>query len=312
MQAAKDLDLLRAVVGDDELHYLGYSYGTFLGATYAELFPERAGRLVLDGAIDPTTSGTEVGTIQATGFESAIRAFMADCLTTSSCPFSGTLDDAMADLQALLASVDADPIEASDGRLLGADALMMTIVTTMYNEDYWPLLSDALADVLAGDAEYAYIIADAYYGRDTTTGQYLDNSTEAFNAYNCMDYPDDITDAEADAAQELVEKEAPTFAPYWSSDSDVSICDFWPAPPTGTRDALTADGAPPILVIGTTNDPATPYQWAVALADQLSSGVLITYEGEGHTAYNGESACVNDAVEEFLINDVVPTDDLAC
>ena len=306
LQAAQDLDLLRGVLGDEQLHYLGYSYGTFLGATYAKLFPERVGRLVLDGAIDPAVSGLEVGTTQGVGFESALRAYMAACLAGQDCPFRGTVDDAMADLGTLLASVDARPLAGADGRQLGADTLMTAIIAALYSEDSWPYLTAGLADALAGDPEIALQLADFYNGREG--GVYLDNSTEAFRAYNCMDYPvgDDSEDA---AAEELLAAEAPTVAPYWSGPDS---CEVWPYEPTGVREPITAEGAAPIVVVGTTNDPATPYEWSVSLADQLASGVLVTRVGEGHTGYNKGNACVDAAVESYLVDGTVPEDGLTC
>lgn len=307
VNAARDMDLLRAVLGDDELHYLGYSYGTFLGATYAQLYPDRVGRLVLDGAIDPSVSGLDVGTTQAIGFESALRAFMADCLTDRECPFRGTVDDAMADLGTLLASVDKAPLPADDGRMLGADSLMTGIIAALYSQDSWPYLRQALGDALDGDPELAFFLADFYYNRSESG--YEDNSTEAFRAYNCMDYPLETDAAAEDAAEALIAEKAPTIAPYWTG---VDACEVWPSPPTGTRGPITADGAAPILVVGTTNDPATPYEWSVSLASQLASGVLITREGEGHTGFNKGNACVDDAVEAYLLEGTVPTDDLVC
>ncbi|WP_348670269.1 alpha/beta hydrolase [uncultured Microbacterium sp.] len=305
--SARDMDVLRAVLGDAQLNYLGYSYGTFLGATYAKLYPEKVGRLVLDGAIDPSISGLEVGTTQALGFESALRAYMADCLDGQDCPFRGSVDDAMADLGILLAAVDAEPLPAADGRQLGADSLMTGIIAALYSQDSWPFLTQALTDALAGDPTLAFTLADFYNGREG--GEYTDNSAEAFRAYNCLDYPDDATDAEEQAAEDLIADEAPTIAPYWSGPDP---CDAWPADPTGVREEITADGAAPILVVGTTNDPATPYEWSVALADQLSSGVLITRVGEGHTGYNKGNACVDDAVDAYLLNGTVPDGDITC
>lgn len=305
--AARDMDLLRAVLGDKKLNYLGYSYGTFLGATYAKIYPERVGRLVLDGAIDPAVSGLDVSTTQAVGFESALRAYMAACLTESDCPFRGSVDEGMADLGTLLASVDRAPIEASDGRMLGADSLMTAIIAALYSQDSWPYLTVALSDVLQGDADVAFQLADFYYGREG--GTYSDNSTEAFRAYNCMDYPDDSTQEQKDASDAKIKAEAPTVAPYWSGPDP---CAQWPYPPTGVREPISADGAAPILVVGTTNDPATPYEWSVSLAEQLSSGILITRVGEGHTGFNKGNACVDNAVEAYLLDGTVPDGDVRC
>jgi pimeloyl-ACP methyl ester carboxylesterase len=233
--AARDMDLLRAVLGDEQLNYLGYSYGTFLGATYAKLYPEKVGRLVLDGAIDPSVSGLDVGITQGIGFESALRAYMADCLTDDGCPFRGTVDEAMADLGALLAGVDRDPIPNSDGRLLGADSLMTAIVAALYARETWDYLTTALTDVLQGKPEIAFQLVDFYDNRED--GVYVDNSTEAFRAYNCMDYPVDATDEEQADAQALLEAEAPTIAPYWEGPDP---CEVWPYPENVVRETITS------------------------------------------------------------------------
>lgn len=305
--AARDMDLLRAVLGDTSLNYLGYSYGTFLGATYAKLYPDKVGRLVLDGAIDPSVSGLDVNVTQGVGFESALRAYMDACLGGDDCPFNGTVDDGMADLGTLLASVERSPLKASDGRELGADSLMTAIVAALYSEESWPYLTMALSDALQGNPDTAFQLADFYYSREN--GAYSDNSTEAFRAYNCMDYPVDTSPEDLAAAQATLAEKAPTVAPYWFGPDP---CEVWPYPPTGVREPIVAEGAAPIVVVGTTNDPATPYEWAVSLADQLSSGVLVTRVGEGHTGYNKGNDCVDQAVEAYLLKGTVPEDGLRC
>lgn len=305
--AARDLDLLRGVLGDEKLSYLGYSYGSFLGATYADLFPKNVGRVVLDGGLDPSIPSAIVGARQAAGFQSAFDAYLARCLTGSDCPFTGTVANARQQMGDALAAVDASPLAASDGRMLGADSLVTGVVSALYSEGNWPVLSSALTGVLEGDPDEMFELVDRYYNR--YDGTYLDNSTEAFSAYNCMDYPADPADVVTRANDEVAEK-APTFAPYWSS--DVSLCDAWPYPPTGTRDEIHAEGAAPILVIGTTNDPATPYEWSAALAEQLSSGILLTRVGEGHTGFNKGNACIDDAVVAYFEHDTVPGGDLRC
>ncbi|MFL0412168.1 alpha/beta hydrolase [Microbacterium paludicola] len=306
-QAARDMDLIRGVLGDEKLTYLGYSYGTFLGATYAKLFPDRVGRLVLDGAIDPSVSGTDVGITQGIGFERALRTYMQSCLDGEGCPFDGTVDQAMGDLSALLAAVDRSPLPAPDDRQLGADTLVTAIVAALYAPENWTYLTQALSEALQGDPTTAFMLADFYNGREN--GEYADNSSEAFQAYNCMDYPVAQSQEAEDAASALLEKEAPTIAPYWEGPG---VCEVWPHEPTGVREKIAASGAAPIVVIGTTGDPATPYDWAVSLADQLSSGVLVTYEGEGHTAYNGQSDCVDQAVDAYFLEGTVPQDGLRC
>ena len=307
VNSARDMDLIRAVLGDKQLNFLGYSYGTFLGATYAELYPQKAGRLVLDGAIDPSTPGLEVGATQALGFESALRAYMQSCLDSGDCPFNGTVDEAMADLGALLAAADRSPFENGDGREMGADSLMTGIISALYSQESWTYLTQGLAEVLQGDPATMFILADFYNGRED--GVYLDNSTEAFRAYNCMDYPVEDDPAAEAAAEAKIADGAPTVAPYWSGPD---ACAAWPYPPTGTREEIHAEGAGPIVVVGTTNDPATPYEWSEALAGQLEEGVLITRVGEGHTGYNKGNSCVDDAVEAYLLDDSVPEDGLRC
>ncbi|WP_431795207.1 alpha/beta hydrolase [Microbacterium enclense] len=306
--SARDMDVLRAVLGDPKLNYLGFSYGTFLGATYAGLFPERVGRMVLDGGIDPTVSGSDTSLRQAVGFEDSMRAFMADCLRTDECPFAGSVDNAMSDLSALLARVDARPITASDGRQLGGDTLMTAITAALYSEESWAYLRSALTDAVNGRADVAFQLADFYTGRMGDT--YDGNTMEAFVAYNCMDYPDEGTDADLAALQEQLNAAAPVVAPYWTGGGDP--CAAWPVPPTGVRQAITAAGSPPIVVIGTTGDPATPYEGAQALASQLSQGVLVTNVGEGHLGYNKGNACVTDAVDAYLVDGTVPEDGLRC
>jgi pimeloyl-ACP methyl ester carboxylesterase len=309
VNAAHDLDLLRAVLGDDQLYYLGYSYGTFLGATYAELYPEHAGRLVLDGAIDPSASIFDVTVAQSQGFESALAAYLEDCLASDECPFTGTVDSAKHVIADLLASVDASPLTASDGRRLGSSALLTAIIYPLYSADSWPYLSQMFDQVMSGDPTYAFFFADQYNGRDEN-GEYINNQTEAFSAYNCRDYTfDPDVDRMRQNAEELVQA-APVMGPYMGY-GDIA-CSTWPYPEQAERNEIHAQGADPIMVIGTTNDPATPYAWAEALADQLDSGFLVTYEGEGHTAYNKGSECVNAAVERFLVDGTVPSDGLRC
>lgn len=305
----RDLDMLRAIVGDDKLNYLGYSYGTYIGARYADAFPERVGRLVLDGAIDPSADEAEVVRQQTVGFEAALRAYVTDCLNDSGCPVTGSVDQAMAQWGALLDQVDERPIEASDGRVLTSGTLLTSIITPLYSQDNWTYLDQLFETVSDGDADLAFMLADFYYGR--SNGVYEDNSTEAFMAINCLDYPAavpldaDRMRADADELAEL----APTIGRFQGF-GDV-FCASWPVRGALTRDPVTAAGADPILVVGTTGDPATPYRWAVALAEQLRSGVLVTFEGEGHTAY-GQSDCVTAVVDDYFLRGTVPTADPLC
>ncbi|WP_350347423.1 alpha/beta hydrolase [Agromyces sp. G08B096] len=307
VSAARDLDLLRAVLGDEQLHYLGYSYGTFLGATYAGLYPEHVGRLVLDGAIDPAASLTEVSAAQAVGFEEALRAYLDDCLATDDCPFTGSTDEAMDEIGALIASVGESPLRGTDGRMVGSDTFITAIIYPLYSPESWSYLDDLFTSVQFGEADLALALADGYNGRDAD-GTYLDNSSEAFTAINCLDYEPLVgIDAVRASAAEIAAA-APLIGPYFGAPS----CTDWPVPSEAVRAPIHAEGAAPILVVGTTGDPATPYDWAVSLADQLESGVLVSYDGEGHTAYNKSNACVDDAVERYLIEGVAPGSDPNC
>ena len=308
ISAARDLDLLRAVLGDEQLSYLGYSYGTYLGARYAELFPERAGRLVLDGAIDPSVSESEVNLTQARGFESALDAYLEDCLGRSDCPFDGTLQAARTRIAQLLRDLEAKPLVGDDGRRLGAGTMFNAIILPLYNRGNWTYLDELLVETMDGGTDTAFFLADIYNDRDAS-GAYSNNGTEAFLAINCLDYPSDGDPATMRAQAAQLAREAPVFGPWMAFGG--TQCPQWPFPSTNERGPITAPGSPDILVVGTTNDPATPYLWAQALASQLERGHLVTYRGEGHTAY-GTSECVTDVVDDFFLDGVVPAADPMC
>lgn len=309
VSAARDLDLLRAVLGDEKLNYLGYSYGTFLGATYAELYPEKTGRIVLDGALDPSTTDFDVTKTQAVGFEKSLRAYIADCMTSSNCLFAGTVDQSMKKISALLDRLDASPLRADDGRLLGSSAMFTAIILPLYSQSTWPILTDVFTEVFSGESELAFNIADAYYGRNFD-GTYEDNSTEAFVAINCLDYMSSSTRASLEAEAAELAAAAPVFGPQMSYGG--TSCDQWPFTSTRVREPIAAKGAAPILVLGTTGDPATPYKWAESLASQLESGQLVTRNGEGHTAYNKSNSCVDNVVDDYFLKGTVPTSDPNC
>lgn len=308
--AARDLDLLRSVLGDAKLNFLGYSYGTYLGANFAELFPTKVGRLVLDGAVDPAASNADVNIAQAKGFESALRAYLVDCLSKTTCPFAGqSVDQAMQSIRAMLDQVEAEPIEAGDGRQLGANSLLTAIIYPLYSPDAWDALSKMFVSVQRGQADMAFRFADGYNGRNDD-GTYGDNSTEAFRAINCLDYQYDPSIESMQAQRAALEAAAPVIGTFFAF-GDIG-CAVWPHQSRSLRTAVAANGSDPIVVIGTTNDPATPYQWAVNLSQQLSNATLITYQGEGHTAFNKSNACVDDAVNAYFINGTVPPAQLTC
>ncbi len=307
--AARDLDMLRAILGDKKLNYLGYSYGTLLGQVYAQLFPDKTGRLVLDGAVDPAASDFEGTATQAQGFESALTAFLKDCLTQKDCPFTGTVDESLTQIRTLLNQLDASPLNNSDGRQLGSSTMFTAIILPLYNKDNWQYLRQLFASVFGGDASYAFQLADNYNGRNPD-GTYSDNQTEAFISINCLDShgDGDVTQMRAEAAQ--LAQLAPVFGPQMSYGG--TGCPNWPVPAKRDRGPIVAPGSADIVVVGTTDDPATPYKWAQTVASTLEHGHLVTYQGEGHTAYNKSNDCVNNAVDNFLVNGTVPTTDPMC
>ncbi len=309
VSAARDLDLLRATLGDTKLNYLGYSYGTFLGATYAELFPKKTGHLVLDGALDPATSDFDVTKAQAVGFENAMKAFLKSCLGTSDCPFTGTVDGAMAQIRGILDDLDASPLRNSDGRELGSATMFTAIILPLYSKSNWKYLDQLFADVEKGSARVAFALADSYYERNAN-GTYNDNSTEAFDAINCLDYVSDASVATMRVQAAELKKAAPTFGPQMSYGG--AACATWPFKSTRQRGPIAAAGSAPIIVVGTTNDPATPYVWAQNLAKELQNGHLVTRKGDGHTGYNKGNACVDAAVDYFFLDNTVPKTDPKC
>ena len=308
--AARDMDILRAVAGDEKLNYLGFSYGTLLGATYAELFPDNVGRVVLDGALDPSSTNEEVTLGQAAAFEKAIRAYVQDCLSGNNCPLDGTVDEGITTIRELLASIEASPMTAADGRAVTVSTFVSGFILPLYDDGNWPVLSQALAQVLdEGDPTYMLRLADISAEREED-GTYRSNSTVAFNAVNCLDYPMRTDDAQMAAdAQELM-KASPTIGKYLAYGG--VTCESWPFPPVNEPHEINAAGAAEMLVIGTTGDPATPYEWSEALAAQLDSAVLLTWEGEGHTAYGRGSQCIEDAVDDYFVDGTVPADNTVC
>jgi len=304
----QDLDLLRAIVGDTTLTYFGYSYGTEIGARYADRFPDTVGRLVLDGATDPTSTTFEVVLAQSEGFENALRAYLEGCPALGECPFTGSVDESLTLIRDLYDRLGDDPIPAADGRFFDSAVLDIAIATALYNEASWSFLSQMFAELRTGEVGTGFLLADFYYGREG--GEYVDNSLEAFIAINCLDYPVE-TDREVIAQQnERIRELAPTTADP-SPLGDV-LCANWPYSFDGELAPVRAAGAPPILVIGTTGDPATPYEWAQALVAQLESGVLLTYVGEGHIAYDEGDPCINDLVDTFFLTGEVPASDPVC
>jgi pimeloyl-ACP methyl ester carboxylesterase len=311
--AAKDMDVLRAALGDARLYYLGKSYGTFLGATYAQEFPKNVGRMVLDGAIDPALDSEQVDLGQAKGFEQATRAFVADCVKGRGCPLGSDPDRGMARLRDLLAQLDASPLPTRDpARPLTEGLGSLGVAVAMYDEGYWPTLRAALSQAFGGDGSALLQLSDVYTERDSN-GHYASNQNTVIYAVNCLDRPyrgagDPIAEAQRDV--KAFSKQAPTWGSFlaWSE----LPCAYWPVKPQTGPTAIRAEGSGPIVVVGTTRDPATPYAWAQGLAKQLAGGHLLTYEGDGHTAYRRGSRCIDKAVDAYLLRGDVPKDGLRC
>ena len=309
VSAAKDIDILRVLLGNEKLNWFGKSYGTFLGATYAELFPHNVGRMMLDGAIDPALSNQELSHGQALGFENALNRFVDDCPSHKNCPLKAKGAAGVIQIMDLVNNFDANPVTLDDGREFTQAMALTGVLGSLYDKQYgWDSLRDSLADAFKGD--YAKLVenVDWYISRNTD-GTYSDNSNDAIMDINCLDRQDRPTLEETQtlASQWIVE--APNFGAYlaWGNLS----CTYWSAPATGQAHTIRADGAPTILVVGTTNDPATPYPWAQALATELSSGVLLTYDGDGHTAYFQGSACIDNYVDDYFLTGKAP-EEITC
>lgn len=309
---ARDMDILRAALDEPTLNYFGFSYGTLLGALYAENFPSRVGRFVLDGGIDPSLGNTEIARGQAVGFEVALDRFIADCVQRGDCPLGNSNEEARATLEQLLADIDAEPLATGDPQRPLTQGLAVTgIVFPLYQPKFgWPLLRVNLQRALLGDGGGLLDSADQY-ARRSADGTYEDNGIDALNAVNCLDGPDRPDTQATQALAAEWSTVAPVFGPMLAFGN--LVCHFWPIAAAGAPAPVSAEGAPPILVVGTEFDPATPYEWSRALADQLSSGVLVSWRGaDGHTAYRNGSDCIDQIVDAFLINGIVPPDGTDC
>jgi pimeloyl-ACP methyl ester carboxylesterase len=309
--AARDLDVLRAALGEPKLTYLGKSYGTYLGAWYAQLFPHRVRALVLDGALDPDATSTDINMTQGEGFEVALRSFTADCMQRSVCPLGRGSDVSagIAKLQGLLNRATRTPLanDLGDGRPANGALLLEGVVASLYSKSYWPTLRSALQDAFGGDGTVLIELGDLLLER--SSGGSYSNLADSNMAINCLDRPWPHALSAWRSAAATAEKAAPQFgdAIVWGS----LPCAYWPVT-SYPLPKITAVGAPAILVVGTTRDPATPYRWARALARELTSGVLLGWNGDGHTAYMMGSSCVDNIVNSYLIKGAVPRSGTMC
>ena len=306
VSAARDLDILRALAGQEKLNYLGFSYGTYLASVYAETFPGNTGRMVLDGAIDPSLSLAEQGLGQAKGFEQALRTYVDYCQNSTGCPLSGGTDAGVQQIRDLITSANSTPLATGDPNrtVTGADIVTALSEYLYTTEQNWEPLNKALDQAINHRDGSAFAASEE---QDTSS---KDDGGGAFQAVTCLDYPVEGDKTTWAAQYEQAKREAPIFA-----DSAVGmdlVCSVWGHNGTRKPAQIHARGAAPILVVGTTGDPATPYAWSKSLAEQLDSGQLLTWEGNGHTAYGGDASCVNDAVDAYLISGTMPKKGLTC
>jgi pimeloyl-ACP methyl ester carboxylesterase len=310
VDTARDMDRLREALGDEQLTYLGYSYGTTLGSTYAELFPDDVRALVLDAAVDPDREPVADAEQSAASFEAGFDAFAENCVgLIAGCPVGA---DPRAFLENLLTTAaqtpipSRDPQDAQDARTATPGVIMTGVAAALYDTASWPQLAQSLAAAAKGDSAGLFSLADAYSGR-LEDGSYS-NRFDANVAINCADTDETV---EPEQVRELAAEWNEQY-PLFGAGSAIGLytCSVWEAErtPVPERDA---EGSAPILVVGNSGDPVTPLPGAVDLAEDLESGVLLTWQGNGHTAYP-KTDCVTAAVNAYLIELAAPLDGLTC
>ncbi len=303
--AARDMDAIRRSIGEDQISYFGFSYGSELGATWATLFPDTVRAAVLDGASDPDADSIESSRQQLKGFSDSLDTFLARCAENEDCEFHNDGDPGAA-FDALLEGLDADPVSGAPDRPdVNRDVAITAVVQAMYSESFWPALERSLAAAQIGDGSGLLALHDSYYQRsaDGTYG----NELEAFQAISCADSPERPSLEEVTAEAQMLTEVAPRLAPEGSVGF---FCTFFP-PSVDPRIAITGDGAGPIMVIGTTGDPATPFESTVRMSNVLEDGRLVIVEADQHTGY-GVNRCVIEVVNDYLIDLEAPDDETEC
>ena len=297
---ARDMDSVRAAMGDEQLSYLGFSYGTAIGQVYADLFPERVRSMILDGVLDLGPTGLELAAEQATGFELALSRYVEFCDGAEGCETSGNALGAVEQVLAMSEQPGGIPAPRAD-RPAGPGEANLGISLALYSRSLWTNLDAALAAALGGDGSKLVNLADQYIG----IGDF-----EVYFAVNCMDFSWPVGDPDAffDAAKQTAQA-SPHFGEALVN--DYIRCVDWPVPADPLQ-ATSAPGAPPILVVSTTGDPATPYEAGVRLAARLDSGVLVTNKGDGHTAIADGNRCIDDLVVAYLVDGTSPPDGTTC
>ncbi|MCX4577356.1 alpha/beta hydrolase [Streptomyces sp. NBC_01571] len=309
--AARDMDLMRQVLGDDKLHYFGISYGTELGGVYAHLFPKKVGRAVFDGVVDPTQDPEQSALGQARGFQLALDNFAEDCTSKADpCPIGDTPHDVKDRIAKLLTDLESKPIPGIFPRELTQTAATNGIAQALYSKDFWEYLTEGLDQAYNGDGKELMVLSDSMNGR-SEDGQYS-NLTAANVSINCADEKPRYTAADVEAKLPEFRAASPLFGAYlaWGMLS----CTDWAVPGAADHPDVGAAGAAPILVVGNTGDPATPYEGAKKMAEALGKGVGVelTYKGQGHGAYDSGNKCVHNAVDGYLLDGAVPPAGTVC
>jgi pimeloyl-ACP methyl ester carboxylesterase len=306
----KDMDTLRAGLGDDKLTYLGYSYGTRIGAAYAEAYPDKVRAMVLDGAVDPNADPIEADIRQAAAFQQAFNDYATDCAKSSDCPLGTDPTKAVDVYGSLVNSLVDHPAPTADPRGLSyPDAIVGTILP-LYSPDLWQQLTQGLDQLKSGRGDMLLRLADVYMGRDSD-GHY-NNSTDARVAVNCVDQPQIVDRAKVIDEDHRMREVAPFMSwGQFTGDAPLSTCAYWPVPPTSHPHEISVKGLAPVLVVSTTNDPATPYQSGVDLAKQLG-GALLTFEGTQHTVVFQGHPCVDAIATRYLIDVTLPPPGARC
>ena len=310
LNSARDLEILRSALGDEQLNFLGKSYGTYLGTLYAELFPDQVGRFVLDGAVDPNSNNREAVLGQAIGFESALNAFISNCLNSSSCALTGDLQSARNQVIDLLTNTAITPLESKSGREVTEGLVLLGIASALYDsESGWPVLRDAFKEATLGSGTSFLTLADQYAGRQEN-GKYLSNENDALQVISCLDQNELETVSTFKKGVAEFAKRAPIFGPYLAYAG--LACRYFPNLSSVEQIEIKSLKTKPILIVGTTRDPATPYKWAQSLAKIFEGSILITLDGDGHAGHGRGSTCVDSAVDRYLLTGATPKSELFC
>jgi len=310
LNSARDLEILRAVLGDSKLNFLGKSYGTYLGTLFAQLFPDSVGRFVLDGAVDPNARNHEAILGQAIGFESALDSFISNCFKINSCTLTGDLKKSRTQIMKLLAKTSIAPLKSKSGREVTESLVLVVIASALYDsESGWPVLRDAVKEATLGYGDSFLTLADQYAGRQEN-GRYLSNENDALQVIDCLDQHEEETISTFKKGAAEFSRKAPIFGPYLAYAG--LACRYLPNLNSVEQIEIKNLKTKPILIVGTTRDPATPYKWAQSLSKIFAGSVLITLDGDGHTGHGRGSTCVDSAVDRFLLTGTAPKSELFC